>query len=85
MYYYAIKVGKIQANQGGKHKMNFKRQEGVTLMILVITIVIILMIVGASVGTALSKQGLLKSSQEAQNAQKNYAATEEKKTNDLIV
>lgn len=64
--------------------MNFKRQEGVTLMILVITIVIILMIVGASVGTALSKQGLLKSSQEAQNAQKNYAATEEKKTNDLI-
>lgn len=64
--------------------MNLKKQEGVTLMILVISILIILLIVGASVGTALSRQGLLKSSQEAQNAQKSYAEKEEKKTNDLI-
>ncbi len=64
--------------------MNLKKQEGITLMVLVITILIILMIVGASVGTALSKQGLLKSSQEAQNAQKSYADKEEQKTNDLI-
>lgn len=64
--------------------MNLKKQEGVTLMILVISILIILLIVGASVGTALSRQGLLKSSQEAQNAQKSYSEKEEKKTNDLI-
>lgn len=64
--------------------MNLKRQEGITLMVLVITIVIILIIVGTSVGTALSRQGLLKSSQEALNAQKDYADKEEKKTNDLI-
>lgn len=84
MYYYATKMGKIQANRGGKHKMNVKKQEGVTLIVLVIAILIILLIVGASIGTALSRQGLLKSSQEAQNVQKNHAEKEEKKTNDLI-
>ena len=44
MYYYAIKVGKIQANQGGKHKMNVKKQDGVTLLVLVITIIVILIL-----------------------------------------
>lgn len=77
-------MGKIQANQGGKQKMNLKKQEGITLTILVITILVILLIVGASVGTILSRQGLLKSAQEAQQSQQNAAAKEEEKTNDLI-
>lgn len=77
-------MGKIQANQGGKHKMNLKKQEGITLTVLVITILIILLIVGASVGTVLSRQGLLKSAQQAQQVQQNQAQKEEQKTNDLI-
>lgn len=64
--------------------MNLKKQKGVTLLALVITIAVILIIVGTSVGTAISKQGLLKSAQEAQEVQQNQAQKEEQKTNDLI-
>ncbi|MCI8347437.1 MAG: hypothetical protein HFJ12_05800, partial [Bacilli bacterium] len=64
--------------------MNFKKQEGITLTILVITIFIILLIVGTSVGTLVSRKGLLKSAREAQKVQRNVAAKEEQKTNDLI-
>lgn len=77
-------MGKIQVNQGGKHKMNVKKQDGVTLLVLVITIIVILIIVGTSVGTIVSRQGLLKSAQEAQEVQQNYSEREEQKTNDLI-
>ena len=64
--------------------MNFKKQEGITLTILVITIFIILLIVGTSVGTLVSRKGLLKSAREAQKVQRNVAAKEEQKTNGLI-
>ena len=67
MYYYATKMGKIQVNQGGKHKMNVKKQDGVTLLVLVITIIVILIIVGTSVGTIVSRQGLLKSQIKRRN------------------
>ena len=69
-------MGKIQVNQGGKHKMNVKKQDGVTLLVLVITIIVILIIVGTSVGTIVSRQGLLKSAQEAQEVQQNYSQRE---------
>ena len=64
--------------------MSQKKQEGVTLVALVITIAVILIIVGTSVGTILSKQGLLRSAKEAQQVQQNYSEKEEQKTNDLI-
>lgn len=65
-------------------RMNLKKQEGITLTILVITILVILLIVGTSVGTILSRKGLLKSAQEAQKVQQNEAEKEEQKTNNLI-
>lgn len=64
--------------------MNIKRQEGVTLMALIITIAVIFIIVGASVGTIVSEKGLLKSAKEAQDVQQSEAKQEEQKTNDLI-
>lgn len=75
---------KYKINRGGKHKMNVKEQKGITLTILVITIIVILIIAGASLSTIFDQDGLLQSSQEAKELQENYANGEDKKTDELI-
>lgn len=77
-------MGKIQANRGGKLKMKRKMQKGVTLMVLVITIVLMLIIAGASVSMIFDSNGMLKSSQEAKNLQENYYGEETNKVDNLI-
>lgn len=77
-------MGKIQANKGGKHKMNLKKQSGITLMLLVITIIVILIIAGASINIVLGEKGLLHSSKEIKDMQENYAIRQEERANNLI-
>ena len=66
------------------HQQSVKRERGVTLTILVITIIVMLILAGASLSMIFDYDGLLKSSQEAQEAQKNHANHEEQKTEELI-
>lgn len=64
--------------------MKIKKQEGITLMILVITIIVMLILTGATLSMIFDYNGILKSSQEAKELQENYANTEDKKTDELI-
>ncbi len=53
-------------------------------MLLVITIIVILLIAGASATMVLDEQGLLESSKKAKDAQESYANEQEARTNELI-
>lgn len=64
--------------------MNLKKQNGITLMLLVITIVLIFIIAGASINIVLGEKGLLHSSKETKEMQENYANRQEERTNNLI-
>lgn len=64
--------------------MKIKKQEGITLMLLVITIIVMLILTGATLSMIFDYNGLLRSSQEAKELQENYANTEDKKTDELI-
>ncbi len=64
--------------------MRINKQKGITLMALVITIVVMLIIAGASASMLFDGEGLLKSSEESKRLQENYANSEEIKTNELI-
>lgn len=77
-------MGKIQADRGGKQKMRKKGQKGITLTVLVITIVVMLIIAGSSISMIFDADGLLKSSQEAKQLQVNYYSHETNKIDNLI-
>lgn len=64
--------------------MKIKKQEGITLMLLVITIIVMLILASSSLSMIFDYNGLLRSSQEAKELQENYANTEDKKTDELI-
>lgn len=64
--------------------MKYKKQEGITLTILVITIIVMLILAGASLSLIFDKEGVLKSAQTTKEAQENYANKAEEKSNTLI-
>lgn len=64
--------------------MNIKSNKGVTLTILIITMVVMLIIAGTSIKMIFDHEGLIRSSKRTQEEQKNYANNEETKTNSLI-
>ena len=64
--------------------MIIKKQEGITLTVLVITIVVMLIIAGSTLTMIFDKEGMLKSSAESKELQENYSNREEGKTNELI-
>lgn len=61
-----------------------KKQEGITLSALVITIVVMLIIAGSALGMIFDEKGMIKSSQESKELQESYSNSQEEKTNDLI-
>lgn len=64
--------------------MKYKKQEGITLTILVITIIVMFILAGASLSLIFDKEGVLKSGQTTKEAQENYANREEEKAENLI-
>ena len=60
-----------------KNKRNYSRENGITLIALVVTIVVLLILAGVSVNAIFNENGLIKKAQEAQNKM------DEAKNNDL--
>lgn len=64
--------------------MSLKKQNGITLIVLVITIIVMLIIASTSLSMVFSNGGILDSSQKSKKAQEEYANAEEGKTDNLI-
>lgn len=64
--------------------MKLKEERGVTLTVLVITIIVMFILAGASLSLIFDKEGVLKSGQTTKEAQENYANREEEKAENLI-
>ena len=55
----------------------FKKERGITLVALVVTIVVLLILAGVSISLVLGNNGLITKAKEAKNAQANAAANED--------
>lgn len=54
----------------------FKKERGITLVALVVTIVVLLILAGVSISLVLGNNGLIKKTQEAKNSQIQATANE---------
>ena len=70
----------IKNNKGNKEKNIIKRQTGITLIALVITIIVLLILAGVSIAMLTGNNGILT---QAKLAKENTAAAEEKEKQDL--
>ena len=61
-----------------------RKSTGITLILLVITIVIMLILGGTTINMIAGEEGVLKQSQQTQDAQKNYVNQEDTQVNSLI-
>lgn len=61
----------------------FKREHGITLVALVVTIIILLILAGVALTIALKDNGLFDYSKQAANAYRNSATNEAKSLNDV--
>lgn len=64
--------------------MNLKKEEGISLMVLVITIIVMLILAGSTISMVFDKEGLLNNSKEIKEAQESDAQQRGEKTNELI-
>lgn len=55
----------------------FKKERGITLVALVVTIVVLLILAGVSISLVLGNNGLITKTKEAKNAQANATANED--------
>lgn len=62
----------------------FKKQNGITLVALVITIIVLLILAGVSLSMVFNQNGIVTKAQEAKNAAKNADADFNKLTNDTV-
>ena len=76
----------ITQREGEQKRMKqiVKENRGITLILLVITITIILILGGATINMVVGEGGILRQSQETQNAQKNYVNQEDTQVNGLL-
>ena len=58
---------KLKTEKSNKNQTTLKKQKGITLIALVITIVVLLILAGVSINAIFSDSGIIKKAQEAQN------------------
>ena len=58
---------KTEKSKSSKNQTTLKKQNGITLIALIITIVVLLILAGVSISTIFSDNGIIKKAQEAQN------------------
>lgn len=66
-----------------KKEIILKRQKGITLITLVVTILIIIILSSVTINIALDDNGLLKQTELTKDTTKNLIASEDKKINEL--
>ena len=66
-----------------KNKRNYSKENGITLIALVVTIVVLLILAGVSVNALFGNSGIIKKSQEAQNVMNKAKENDEKEINTL--
>ena len=62
----------------------FKKENGITLVALGVTIVVLLILAGISLSMIVGNNGLIKKAQEAKNATQNASANEDYFFNDYV-
>ena len=66
-----------------KNKRNYLKENGITLIALVVTIVVLLILVGVSLNAIFSENGIIKRAQDAQNKMNQAAQNDQKEINEL--
>ena len=66
-----------------KNKKNYLKQNGITLIALVVTIVVLLILAGVSLNAIFSENGIIKRAQDAQNKMDQAAENDQKGINEL--
>ena len=66
-----------------KNKRNYTRENGITLIALVVTIVVLLILAGVSVNALFGNSGIIEKAKEAQNAMDKAKENDEKGINEL--
>ena len=66
-----------------KNKRNYSRENGITLIALVVTIVVLLILAGVSVNALFGNSGIIEKAKEAQNAMTKAKENDEKGINEL--
>ena len=66
-----------------KNKRNYTRENGITLIALVVTIVVLLILAGVSVNALFGNSGIIEKAKEAQNAMNKAKENDEKGLNEL--
>ncbi len=66
-----------------KNKRNYTRENGITLIALVVTIVVLLILAGVSVNALFGNSGIIEKAKEAQNAMNKAKENDEKGINEL--
>ncbi len=61
-----------------------KNNKGVTLIVLIITMIIIFILVGATINMIAGEEGILRQSYETKNMQQNYINTQDSEVNSLL-
>ena len=66
-----------------KNKRNYLKENGITLIALVVTIVVLLILAGVSLNAIFSENGIIKRAQDAQNKMDQAAENDQKGINEL--
>lgn len=64
--------------------MNFKKEEGISLMLLVITVIVMVILAGSTISMVFDKEGILRTSEGIKKTQEDDAEQREENTNELM-
>lgn len=73
----------LKLKGGNKKMIKMKKERGITLIALVVTIVVLLILAGVSINAIFNENGLIKKAQEAQNKMDQATENDQKELNNL--
>ena len=73
----------LKLKGGNKKMIKMKKERGITLIALVVTIVVLLILAGVSINAIFNENGLIKKAQEAQNKMDQATENDKKELNNL--
>ena len=74
---------KVKEKMKAKNKRNYLRENGITLIALVVTIVVLLILAGVSVNALFGNNGIIEKAKEAQNKMDKATENDQKEINEL--
>ena len=80
-----LKQKQMKLKRGGKKimKIGMKRERGITLIALVVTIVVLLILAGVSINALFGNNGIIEKAKEAQNKMDKATENDQKEINEL--